>query len=75
MGMLASIYEPKDTGNSSNGGISEKAKSVVIVNVEGPFNPNENSPAVLLIAHPASVGFAPICVPADENGEQLRPKR
>jgi hypothetical protein len=57
MGLIASIYKTAglnargDTqGRSySNGGISERVEQVTIVNVEGPFEPNEDRPAVLLV--------------------------
>jgi hypothetical protein len=48
MGMLAQIYD-SPLGNCSNNGISSKAKQVCIVNVEGPFDPSDDAPAVKLI--------------------------
>jgi hypothetical protein len=48
VGMLASIYD-SPLGNCSNNGVSAKAKQVCIVNVEGPFDPKDDAPAVKLI--------------------------
>lgn len=47
MGLLAHIY--KAGSNCSNGGISETASEVCILNVSGPFDPSDTRPAVLLV--------------------------
>lgn len=48
MGLIASIY--KDSGQDwSNGGISSRANEVTIVNIDGPFEPTKDRPAVLLV--------------------------
>src|SRR4029077_1556808 len=48
MGLLAWVYD-SPLGNCSNKGLSAKYKEVCIVNVEGPFEPKPNTPAVRLI--------------------------
>jgi len=48
MGLIASIYD-SPLGNCSNDGVSANYKRVCIVNVEGPFEPNDDAPAVRLI--------------------------
>lgn len=48
MGLIVSIY--KDKGRSySNGGFSERHDEVTVVNVEGPFEPTEDRPPVMLV--------------------------
>lgn len=48
MGLIASIY--KDRGRSfSNGGISARYDEVLIVNVDGPFEPHVGRPNVMLV--------------------------
>lgn len=44
-GLIASVFK-SDLGDCSNGGISGKVESVVIVNCNGPFDPSESMPAV-----------------------------
>jgi hypothetical protein len=48
MGMLAQIYD-SPLGNCSNNGVSAKFKSVCVINIEGPFDPSDDAPAVKLI--------------------------
>lgn len=53
MGLRADIYESKAIGNCSAGGISSRCKSVTVVkafgqNVEGPSEPSEDAPAVVI---------------------------
>lgn len=62
MGMIADIYD-SPLGNASNKGISATHKKVCIVNVEGPWEPAPDRPAVKLIARP-NVGNV-VCVPVD----------
>lgn len=47
MGLLAHIYRDS-LGDSSNRGISSRATRVVVVNVDGPFTPDDDTPAVEL---------------------------
>lgn len=48
MGLTADIY--KSGGRSwSNGGISDHADEVTIVNANGPFDPDEKRPAVAIV--------------------------
>ena len=49
MGLILDVY--KSSGRSfSNGGFSERVDEVTVVNVGGPFEPNEERPAALLLA-------------------------
>lgn len=61
MGLIASIY--KDNGQDwSNGGISSRVNEVTVVNIDGPFEPTEDRPAVLLV--PGNVMGTAKIVPA-----------
>jgi hypothetical protein len=64
MGIIADVYKHAD-GDCSNGGLSSLFDKVTIVNVDGPFEPDDDRPAVLLVAgnRPGTVK----CVVAVEN--------
>ena len=49
MGLMCQIFTPAHGGDSSNGGISSWATHVTLINVEGPFEPTEDRPAVCLV--------------------------
>jgi hypothetical protein len=59
MGILGHIYD-SPLGNCSNGGVSAKHTQVCVVNVDGPFEPTQDAPAVRLIK--LSTGNL-VCVP------------
>jgi hypothetical protein len=46
--MIASIFR-SDLGDCSNKGVSSRASKVCVINVEGPFDPNDETPAVRLV--------------------------
>ena len=48
MGLIASIYH-NPLGNCSNNGISANFDKCCIVNADGPFNPDDKTPAVLIV--------------------------
>ena len=48
MGMIASVFR-SDLGDCSNRGVSARAKKVCVINVEGPFDPDAETPAVRLV--------------------------
>lgn len=49
MGLICGILQSKWIGNCSNGGISSKHNAVCLVDVEGPFHPRDDLPAVKLV--------------------------
>jgi hypothetical protein len=52
MGLIISVYRNAEiTSDCTNGGISGRFQSLTVVNVEGPFNPTPERPAVLLEEH------------------------
>lgn len=52
MGMLVSVYRNVELPvDCSNGGISARHSKLCVVNVEGPFEPDDETPAVLLEPH------------------------
>lgn len=80
MGLTAGIY--KNGADCSNYGISSYASSVTIVNVEGPFDPSGDRPAVMLVANAMGTArFVPAelerrCVNCDlvaGDGEDISP--
>lgn len=48
MGLTAYVYR-SDLGDCSAGGISGKVNRVTVVNVEGPSEPSDEAPAVMLV--------------------------
>lgn len=66
MGMLAQIYD-SPLGNCSNGGVSAKAKQVCIINVDGPFDPSDDAPAVKLVKREHAGNI--VCVPVGLEGK------
>ena len=71
-GLKASIYEPKGFKNCSNNGVSARFDHVVVLPtpefpISGPFEPNEQTPAVTLKRN--SQGDI-IAVPVDAPGPE-----
>lgn len=64
MGIHAYVYR-SDLGDCTNGGISSKAKGLTIVNANGPFEPDDNHPAAMLVSH---VNHA-VIRPAEKDSE------
>ena len=50
MGLLIEVYR-SPFGDCTNGGVSSRSTTLCVVNAEGPFNPKEDTPAVLLERH------------------------
>lgn len=50
MGMIIKVFR-SNSKDATNGGISSKFDRLVVVNVDGPFNPSEDMPAVFLVSH------------------------
>lgn len=72
MGLNVSVYR-SNLGDCTNGGVSERANRLCIVNIEGPFEPSDEAPAVILTVN--SLGN-PILKPAtqrirEENGNEI----
>jgi hypothetical protein len=61
MGLSAYVFD-SPLGNCSNKGLSSKFKKVTIVNVEGPFEPSPEAPAVKLMKR---VTGNLICMPVE----------
>lgn len=66
MGLIVEVFK-NPLGDCTNSGISSKVTGLTLVNVSGPFEPNNLAPAALLIR-----GNAPRLVkivPARRNGD------
>lgn len=48
MGLLISVYRNSEFGDSTNGGLSSVHNSFCVTNVDGPFNPSEKTPELIL---------------------------
>jgi len=72
MGLYADIF--KHNGQSfSNGGVSETHDMVCVINVPGPFNPDDRHPAVLLVPGnlPNTAKVVPLKEPANQVGPMM----
>ncbi len=53
MGLLISVYRDANTSyDCTNGGVSSKFTQLCVTNIEGPFEPSEDVPAVRLVEGP-----------------------
>lgn len=70
MGLRASIYRDARLGDCSNGGISGRVDRVTIVNIDGPFEPRDDAPAVMLVRGnvPGAVKIVPAIMYAGAGG-------
>lgn len=50
MGMIVSFYR-SNGADCTNGGVSAKFDKAVVTNVEGPFEPSADMPALILESH------------------------
>lgn len=48
MGLLVEVFRASEHYDCTNKGISSKAHHICLVNVEGPFTPNAQTPAAML---------------------------
>lgn len=73
MGLNVIVYRSNALGDCTNGGISSKYDTLTVVNVEGPFEPSRDRPAVMLVQGPGAQWNAnPIIVPAIWTGDGWR---
>lgn len=49
MGLLVDVFRASEHYDCTNKGISSKSHRICLVNVEGPFSPNEQAPAAMLV--------------------------
>ncbi len=74
MGLILGIYR-SSLGDCTNGGITGGSRAnVTVVNVEGPFEPTDDRPAVLLIDGPSAGRWNPTLVPAVLVGDTWIPE-
>lgn len=72
MGMIVSVYRDADsTYDCSNGGLSSLFTRLTVVNVEGPFDPTADRPAVMLV--PGNLPGTVKLVPAENVGTDEEP--
>ena len=76
MGLLLNVYRSDPVGpfgesmDCTLGGVSSRAWRLCVVNVDGPFNPSPDAPAVLLLK--GNIPGAVKIVPADETGAPVK---
>lgn len=49
MGLLVEVFRASEHYDCTNKGISSRAHRICLVNVEGPFTPNAQTPAAMLV--------------------------
>jgi hypothetical protein len=47
-GLMVSIYRASRIGDCTNGGVSSKYDTAVLIGAEGPFEPSDTTPALYL---------------------------
>ena len=62
MGLIVNVYTDKSGTDCTNGGVSSKVNSLTVINVDGPFEPTEDRPAVVLAIGPYNTARL---IPAD----------
>lgn len=67
MGLRISVYR-NDLPDSTNWGISFRSNVLTVVNVEGPFDPDNQAPAVLLVKGNIE-SSPPKLVPVEDNDQ------
>mgnify|MGYP000553959729 CR=1 FL=1 len=67
MGMLISVYR-NASQDTTNNGVSATYDTLCVVNVDGPFNPSDEHPAVHLAREDFSFGSMLRLYPSNEDG-------
>jgi hypothetical protein len=67
MGLLVDVYKTNGTNCTLNG-ISSKSNVICLINVDGPFNPDNDKPAALLV--PGNLPNTVKIIPANINQEK-----
>ena len=76
--MSGTIYMIRKSAHvdSTNGGVSGKARLAIVSNIDGPAPVQEwvdaGAAHLILIDHPAGSSYGPILVPATRDGDKLR---
>lgn len=65
MGLIVNIYKTKGQ-SCSNGGFTDTADQVLVVNVPGPFEPRDGEPVAMLSEN---AGGSPVLVPAEQTAD------
>jgi hypothetical protein len=69
MGMIVYVYRDADGSDCTAGGISSKFNKLTIINVDGPFDPTPDAPAVVLENGPLnSMRIVPVFKPEGAVG-------
>jgi len=62
MGMLLSVYRHQ-LGDSTNNGVSSKYNELVVCNVDGPFDEEDDRTVVLTTDKSGNLRLTPTCIP------------
>ena len=65
MGLILTVYRNAEGYDCTNGGVTSKFNKVCVTNVEGPFDPSPDAPAVELVGKSFSFGKSVNLVPVD----------
>jgi hypothetical protein len=75
MGLIVSVYRDADGHDCTNGGISARYKRLVLMNVDGPFGPDEDTaPALLELNVGNTVRIVPAKLDAGGDWVLAKPK-
>lgn len=70
MGLIVNVYRDS-LGDCTLNGVSSKAETLCVINVDGPFEPTPDTPAVKLVRKDFGFGSSIRLVPVDANGDPL----
>jgi hypothetical protein len=69
MGLIAQVYRPAGFPDCTNNGWSARFDRVCIVNAEGPFEPSEDCPGVIVQKHRTMKSIHAVSVADAESGK------
>ncbi len=76
MGLIVSVYRSTDMPDCTNNGISAHATQLCLVNVPGPYSPNQQAPEALLVKGngPGLVKIVPNVFSVETGGHAVDPR-
>lgn len=69
MGLYVDVFT-NGRGDCTNGGVSSRFRELCVVNVDGPFDPKPDAPAVALVDGPSGTKRVVVVMDCAEPGEE-----
>ena len=72
MGLIVNVYRAAGYGDCTNGGLSSRFDELCLVNADGPFEPSEKCPAVIMESHyKGCLRIVPVILQSPPSGEGI----